>query len=133
MRLVDGRAGRFEQAIVAVVLLTGFVFSWSWSIPVAMAIALVGLLFGDRGPLARFWQSVVTPRLRGGATMEQAAAARAQSLLISGGLVLATLVWLAGSVGLASIVAAAVAVVAALGATGVVNVAAEIQRRRRPS
>jgi hypothetical protein len=133
MRLVDARAGRFEQGVVAVILLTGFVFSLSWSIPVAMVVALSGTAFGERGPLARFWVSVVAPRLRGGRTMEPVPVARAQSLLISAGLVLATLVLAAGSVGLASIVAALVALVAALGATGVANAAAELQRRRRGS
>jgi hypothetical protein len=130
MRLVDARAGRFEQGVVVVVLLAGFVFSWSWSIPLAMVIALLGTAFGDRSPLARLWLRVVAPRLRGGRTLEPVPVARAQGLLISGGLVLATFVLLAGSVGLASIVAAVVAIVAALGATGVANLAAEIRRRR---
>ena len=133
MRLVDARAGRFEQGVVAVILLTGFVFSLSWSIPVAMVVALSGTIFGERGPVARLWLAAIAPRLRGGRTMEPVPVARAQSLLISAGLVLATLVLAAGSVGLASIVAAVVALVAALGATGVANAAAEIQRRRRRS
>src|SRR4051794_37149105 len=130
MRLVDARAGRFEQGVVVVVLLGGFVFSGAWSIPLAMLVALLGTALGDRSPLARLWQGVVAPRLRGGRTLEPVPVARAQGLLISGGLVLATLVLLAGSVGLASIVAAVVAIVAALGATGVANTAAEIRRRR---
>ena len=130
MRLVDARAGRFEQGVVVVVLLAGFVFSQSWSIPLAMVIALLGTALGDRSPLARFWQRVGAPRVRGGRTLEPVPVARAQSLLISGGLVLATFVLLAGSVGLASIVAGVIAVVAALGATGVANTAAEIRRRR---
>jgi len=92
MRLVDARAGRFEQGVVAVILLTGFVFSLSWSIPVAMVIALSGTIFGERGPVARFWLAAVAPRLRGGRSMEPVPVARAQSLLISAGLVLATLV-----------------------------------------
>jgi hypothetical protein len=130
MRLVDARAGRFEQGVVVVVLLAGFVFSWSWSIPLAMVIALSGTAFGDRSPLARLWQRVFAPRLPGGRALEPVPVARAQGLLISGGLVLATFVLLAGSVGLASIVAGVVALVAALGATGVANLAAEIRRRR---
>ena len=62
--------------------------------------------------------------------MEPVPVARTQSLIITAGLVLATLVLLAGSVGLASVIAAVVAVVAALGATGVVNAAAELRKRR---
>jgi hypothetical protein len=133
MRLVDARAGRFEQGVVAAVLLTGFVFSLPWSIPVALVIALSGTALGERSPLARCWQAAIAPRVRAGRTMEPVAVARSQSLLISGGLVVATLVLAAGSVGLASVVAAVVALVAALGATGVVNAAAEIRRRTHRS
>jgi hypothetical protein len=131
MRLVDARAGRFEQGVVAVVLLAGFVFSLSWSIPVAMVVALSGTALGERSPLARLWVTTLAPRLRARRTMEPVPVARAQSLLISAGLVLATFVLLAGSVGLASVVAAVVALAAALDATGVVNAAAEIRRRAR--
>jgi Domain of unknown function (DUF4395) len=130
MRLVDARAGRFEQGVVVVVLLAGFVFSQPWSIPLATVIALLGTALAERSPLARFWQRVVAPRLRAVRPMEPVEAARAQSLLISAALVVATLVLLAGSVGLASVVAAVAAVVAALGATGIMNAAAEIRRRR---
>jgi hypothetical protein len=130
MRLVDARAGRFEQGIVVVVLLAGFVFSQPWSIPLAAVFAGLGTVLGDRSPISRAWHRVVAPRLRVDGPMEPAEAARAQSLLIAAGLVLASLVLLAGSVGLASVVAAVVAVVAALGATGIMNAAAEIRRRR---
>jgi hypothetical protein len=129
MRLVDARAGRFEQGVVAVVLLFGFVFSQAWSIPLAAAVAALSAGLGDRSPLSRLWQRFVTPRLRVQQPMEPVGAARAQSLLITALLVLATLVLLAGSVGLASVVAAVAAVVAALGATGLVNAAAEIRKR----
>src|SRR4029079_1740027 len=101
----------------------------AWSIPLAMLVALLGTVLGDRSPLARLWQRVVAPRLRGGRTLETVPVARAQGLLISGGLVLATLVLLAGSVGLASIVAAVVAVVAAVGAAGGAHGRARNRRR----
>jgi phage-related minor tail protein len=55
--------------------------------------------------------------------------AQTQIFLIAAGLTIATLLLVAGSVALASIVAAVVAVVAALGATGVWNAAAELRRR----
>jgi hypothetical protein len=130
MRLVDARAGRFEQGVVVVVLLAGFVFSQPWSIPVAAVVAALGTLLGDRSPVARFWTVVLAPRLKAGRTMEPVPVAHAQSLLITAGLVLATLVLVAGSVGLASVMAALVAIVAALGATGVANAAAELRKRR---
>ena len=130
MRLVDVRASRFEQAIVVVILLAGFVFRQPWSIAVATVVAASGLAFGDRSPVTRLWQQVVAPRRPAATSFEPRPTAQTQSLLLSVGLVLATVVWIAGSVGLASILAAVVAVVAALGATGVVTVAAELRRRR---
>lgn len=131
MRLVDPRAGRFEQAVVAVLLLAGFVFSLSWTIPVAFVVAALGVAMGERSPLARLWHAVVEPRLRSRRPLEPEPVARTQSLVIAGGLAVATGILLAGSVGLAAVVAAVVAVVAVLGATGVANVATEIRRRRR--
>jgi hypothetical protein len=129
MRLVDARAGRFEQGVVVVVLLAGFVFSQPWSIPLAALIAVLATVLGERSPISRLWHRVIAPRVRADGPMEPAEAARAQSLLIAAGLVVASLVLLAGSVGLASVVAAVVAVVAALGATGIMNAAAEIRKR----
>ena len=130
MRLVDVRASRFEQAILVVILLAGFVFRQPWSIPVAAVVAGLGLVLGDRSPLTRFWHQVIAPRRPAGTNFEPRPTTQTQALLLTIGLVLATIVWAAGSVGLASIIAAVVAVVAALGATGVVNVAAELRRRR---
>lgn len=130
MRLVDVRASRFEQAIVVVTLLAGFVFRQPWSIPVATVVAGLGLVLGDRSPVTRFWHQVIAARRPAGTNFEPRSTAQTQALLLTVGLVLATIVWAAGSVAVASIVAAVVAVVAALGATGVVTVAAELRRRR---
>jgi len=129
MRLVDARAGRFEQGVVVVVLLFGFVFSQPWSIPAAAVLAGLSATLGERSPISRLWHRFVTPRLRAHGPLEPVGAARAQALLITAALVLATLVLLAGSVGLASVIAAVAAIVAALGATGIVNAAVEIRKR----
>jgi hypothetical protein len=128
MRLVDARAGRFEQGVVVVILLFGFVFSQAWSIPVAGIVALLGTALGDRSPGKRLWRSALAPRLHRGATTEPEPVARMQMLLVTAGLLLASLLLLV-SVGLAAVVAALVAVVAALGATGVFNAAAGLRRR----
>jgi hypothetical protein len=130
MRLVDPRAGRFEQAVVVVILLAGFVFSQPWAIPTAFVVAAAGVLMGERSPLIRLWRGLVLPRLHSRHQLEPEPVARTQALLIAGGLAAATGILLAGSVGLASVAAAAVTIVAALGATGVANVAAEIRKRR---
>ena len=130
MRLVDVRASRFEQAIVVVILLAGFVFRQPWCIPIASVVAASVLVLGERSPVARFWHRVIEPRRPAATNFEPRPTAQTQALLLTVGLVLATVVWSAGSVGLASIVAAVAAVVAALGATGVVNLATELRRRR---
>ncbi len=130
MGLVDVRASRFEQAIVVVILLAGFVFREPGSIPAAGLVTTLGLVLGDRSPVARLWDQVVAPRRPAGTEFEPRTTARTQALGLTVGLVAATAIWLAGSVELGSIVAALVAVVAALGATGVVNVAGEIRHRR---
>jgi hypothetical protein len=131
MRLVDPRAARFEQGVIVVVLLAGFVFSQSWAIAVAFVLAALGVAMGERSPLHRLWDAVLRPRLHGTRPLEPEPVLRTQGLIIAGGLALATGVLLAGSVGLASLIAALVTLVALLGATGVVNVAAELRERRR--
>ena len=130
MRLVDPRASRFEQGVIVVVLLAGFVFSQPWSIPIAFAVAAAGVALGDRSPVVATWKALIAPRLRSTSTLEPEPVTRAQTLLLGAGLALATGILWAGSVGLASIVAALVAVIAALGATNVVTLAAELHRDR---
>ena len=129
MRLIDVRAGRFEQAILVVLLLGGFAFAAPWSIPTAAVIAGLGAVFGERSPVIRVWNEVIARRVSAARTFEAANVARLQSLLIAAGLAVATGLLILGSVALASIVAAVVAVVAALGATGIVSLAAEIRHR----
>jgi hypothetical protein len=131
MRLVDPRAARFEQGVIVVVLLAGFVFSQPWSIPVAFVVATLGVAMGERSPFHRLWDALIRPRLKGTRPLEPEPVVRTQVMIIAGGLALATGVLLVGSVGLASVIAAVVTIVALLGATGVVNVAAEIRERRR--
>ena len=129
MRLIDVRAGRFEQAILVVILLGGFAFAAPWSIPTAAVIAGLGAVFGERSPVIRVWNELIARRVAPARTFEAANVARLQSLLIAAGLAVATGLLILGSVALASIVAAVVAVVAALGATGIVSLAAEIRHR----
>ena len=130
MRLIDVRAGRFEQACVVVVLLGGFAFQQALSIPIAAVIAVLGAGLGARSPVRRLWTDVIGPRGRTAEQLEPESMIRLQSLIIGGALTVATLVIVAGSVGLASVLAGVVAIVAALGATGLFNLAAELQHRR---
>lgn len=130
MRLIDVRAGRFEQAGVVVVLLGGFAFQQALAIPIGAVIAVLGAGLGARSPVRRLWTDVVGPRRPAPEQFEPESVIRLQSLIIGGGLTVATLVAVAGSVGLASVVAGVIAIVAALGATGLFTLAAEVQHRR---
>ena len=130
MRLIDVRAGRFEQAIVVVTVLAGFVFQQAFAIPVAAVIAVLGAGMAGRSPIRRFWTNAIGPRRHAAGQLEPESVVRLQSLIIAAGLTLATLTIVAGSVGIASIIAAVIALIAALGATGFITLAAELDRRR---
>lgn len=129
MRLIDVRAGRFEQAVIVVVLLAGFTFRQPWSIPIAACLAALGTVLGERSPLARLWSDLIARRLAAARTFEAVASARLQILLITATLAVATGLLILDAVTLASIVAGLVAIIAALAATGIVSLAAELRRR----
>src|SRR4051794_34438634 len=101
MRLVDARAGRFEQAIVVVILLAGFVFQQAWSIPIAAVVAGIGALMGPRSPLARFWNGVIAPRRPSRSPFEAPTIGQRQTFLLFAGLTIATLLFLADAIALA--------------------------------
>jgi hypothetical protein len=130
MRLMDTRGTRFEQAVVVVVLLAGFVFSQRWSIVVAAVVAAVGAVLGDRSPLGRAWIRLLDRR-RPQPDLQPAVDALRQLGLVAALLAVASLFVVLDLVALAAVVGAVVAMIAALGATGVWNAAAEIERRRR--
>lgn len=126
---VDVRILRLEQGIVTVVLLTGFVFGIGWAIPIAAALVGLDLAFGSAGPVPGLWQATVASRV--GPSRERATrdAVRLHQLLVGGGLVVATLLWLADVGALAMLVAILVAAVSALCATGLSCVGCELRRR----
>ncbi len=130
MRLIDVRAGRFEQAIIVVVLLGGFAFQQATAIAIAAVIAVIGAGLGDRSPIRRIWTDAIAPRRPGTGQLEPESVIRAQSVIIGAGLTLATLIVVAGSIALGSALAAVVAVIAACSATGLFTLAAELERRR---
>ncbi|MBK5288713.1 MAG: DUF4395 family protein, partial [Acidimicrobiia bacterium] len=91
MRLIDVRAGRFEQAIVVVALLGGFVFQQPLAIPIAAFLAVLGAGMGSRSPIRRFWTDVIGPRRPTAEQLESESVIRLQSLIIGAGLTIATL------------------------------------------
>jgi hypothetical protein len=60
---IDARAPRFNQAVLAVALLVGFVTGQAWVIPVWAVVLFLGAAFGARcGPFLRLWRDVLAPR-----------------------------------------------------------------------
>jgi hypothetical protein len=128
---LDARVLRLQQGAVTVVLLAGFVFGIPWMIPVAAVLPGLDAALGNAGPTARFWQAVLAGRAGPARSSDSPAAFRTQALAVFTALVLATLVFLAGLEWLAMILSILVAVLAALCATGLFNLGAELDRRRR--
>ena len=61
---IDPRGPRFNQAVLTVGLLCGFVFDWKAVVPVFAVVLLLGAAFGPRyGPFLRLYADLVKPRL----------------------------------------------------------------------
>jgi hypothetical protein len=126
---VDARCTRLEQAIVTLVLLTGFVFSLGWTIPVAAVLVAADAALGDAGPVPQLWRMTLAPRVRAPREVEDPAAVRLHRALVGGALLLATLLLYGGVGPLATLLAIAVAGVTAACATGFFCAGCELHRR----
>jgi hypothetical protein len=129
---VDARILRLEQATVTVLLLAGFVFSIPWMIPVAAALTGLDAALGHSGPTPLLWKTLIAPRLGPPRSVDTAAGARAQQLVVFAVLVVATLLALADLGSIATILAILVAGLSASCATGLFNLGAELDRRNQP-
>ena len=70
-RPIDPRGPRFNQAVLAVGLLVGFVVDVRAAIPFFAVVLLLGAAFGPKyGPFLRLYGSVIRPRLRPPAELE---------------------------------------------------------------
>lgn len=63
-RPIDPRGPRFNQAVLTVVLLAGFVADARWVVPLFAGVLFLGAAFGPRfGPFLRLYGSMIRPRL----------------------------------------------------------------------
>jgi len=70
-RPIDPRGPRFNQAVLAVGLLVAFVIDLRAAIPFFAVVLLLGAAFGPKyGPFLRLYASVIRPRLRPPAELE---------------------------------------------------------------
>jgi hypothetical protein len=115
---VDSRADRATQGAVAVILLSAFVFSQAWIIPVLGVLVGAGAAFGPAGnPFHRLYSAFVAPRLAKPASFEDAVTVRVQDVLAVALLGTATLALLISLNVVAWVIALAEAGVAATAAT----------------
>jgi Domain of unknown function (DUF4395) len=128
--VVDARADRSAQGVVAVVLLAAFVFRQIWVVPVLGVLVGAGAAFGpDGNPFHRAFGAYVAPRLSPVTHHEDAAAVRAQDALATALLGLATVTMLIGVDLVAWVIALTEAGIAVTAATTGVHIAEMLRER----
>jgi len=126
---------RFDQGLLALVLVSGFVFSAPLVIPLVAAVAAVSAFRPEISPVPRLITVLVEQRLGEGATTSMREGGypppwRAAALLLAGILAAGTLVLAVGGRGPAWVFGLAAAALAALASVGGVCVGCQIHQRR---
>lgn len=117
-RQVDPRPLRFEQALIALLLLGGFAFGAELVIPIAtVLLAISGAVGPEREPVAKFFAVGVTDRFRPPSERMDAQTLRLAILVQTGVLLVATLIGFVGLEPIAWLLALLVAGVALYDAT----------------
>jgi len=118
---IDPRGPRFNQAVLTVGLVGGFLFDWKPVVPVFAVVLLLGAAFGPRyGPFLRLYAEVVKPRLAPPKELEDPRPPRFAAAVGVAFLGAATIAFAAGASTLGWALALVVAVLAGLSAvTGI--------------
>ena len=129
-RPIDSRGARFEQGVIAVVLLAAFVFRVELLVPVSAGVLLFGVLLGPRyGPLYAVFDTLIAPRLRRPSPTEPGASRRFAGGLEAAVLALAFLFFRADLEGLGWLLTLPVAGAAAIDCTTGVSAGTAVRRR----
>lgn len=124
---IDPRGPRFNQAVLTVALLAGFVFDWKPVAPLFAVVLFLGAAFGSRyGPFLRLYAEVIKPRLGTPSELEDPRPPRFAAAVGVAFLVAATLTFLAGNGGVGWALALIVAALAGLAATTGICVGCEV-------
>jgi hypothetical protein len=124
---IDPRGPRFNQAVLTVALLAGFVLDWRPVVPIFATVLLLGAAFGSRfGPFLRLYAEVIKPRLGPPADLEDPRPPRFAAAVGVVFLAGATLAFMAGSTTLGWVLALVVAALAGLAATTGICVGCEV-------
>lgn len=126
-RPIDPRGPRFNQAVLSVALLAGYLADWRPVIPVFAVVLLIGSAFGPRfGPFLRLYATFIKPRLAPADELEDPRPPRFASTIGVGFLSAASIALLAGAPGLAWGLALVVAALAGLAAVTGICVGCEV-------
>jgi Domain of unknown function (DUF4395) len=126
-RPIDPRGPRFNQAVLTVALLAGFLFDWRPVVPVFAVVLFLGAAFGSKyGPFLRLYAQFIRPRLSPPAVMEDPRPPRFAASVGALFLVASCLAFLAGETVLAWGLALIVAVLAGLAAVTGLCIGCEI-------
>lgn len=119
-RVTDARGARFEQGVIAIAILAGFVFRVPLILPVLAAILLAAAAGPRLNLFLRFFDTLLAPRMGAPVSFDDGDEARIADLIRVGMLIVASLALLIGLGGLAWIIALAQAFASALrAATGI--------------
>jgi 4-hydroxybenzoate polyprenyltransferase len=133
---IDPRGPRFNQAVLAIALLGGFLVDWRPVVPLFALVLLAGAAFGPRyGPFLALYARAIRPRLRPPRELEDPRPPRFAAALGVAFLAAATLAFASGHPGLGWALALVVAALAALAASTGICVGCEMYlflSRRRP-
>ena len=124
---IDPRGPRFNQGVLTVALLVGFVLDLRWIPPAFAVVLFLGAAFGPAyGPFLRLYAEAIKPRLAAPRELEDPRpprfAAAVGVLFLAG----ATISFAAGAVGLGWVLALIVAALAGLAAVTGICVGCEI-------
>lgn len=124
---IDPRGPRFNQAVLALALVAGFLLDWRAVIPVFAVVLFLGAAFGPRyGPFLRLYADLIRPRLSPPDEVEDPRPPRFAATVGTVFLSAATVALLAGLPGLAWGLALIVAALAGLAAVTGLCVGCEI-------
>ena len=124
---IDPRGPRFNQAVLALGLLAGFLADVKVVIPLFALVLFLGAAFGPRyGPFLRLYGDVIRPRLNPPSELEDPRPPRFSSVVGVVFLGAATVALLAGAPGVAWALALVVAALAGLAATTGLCVGCEV-------
>jgi hypothetical protein len=126
-RPIDPRGPRFNQAILTVALLGGYLFDWRPVVPVFAGVLLLGAAFGPRyGPFLRLYADVIRPRLAVPTSLEDPRPPRFAAAVGVLFLAAASVAFLAGAPAVGWALALVVAVLAGLAAVTGLCIGCEI-------